>query len=35
MEFREIEMKTKLSEYLETRVRNYQHQGVYLEDDRV
>ena len=34
-EFREIELKTKMSECLDIRTRSYQHQGVYLEGDKV
>ena len=35
MEFREIELKTKMSECLDIRTRSYQHQGLYLEGDKV
>ena len=35
MEFREIEMKTKMMECLDIRTRSYQHQGLYLEGDKV
>ena len=34
-EFREAEMKTKLKDCQNIRVRSYQHQGNYVEGDKV
>ena len=35
MEFREAEMKTKLKECQDIRTRSYQHQGNYIEGDKI
>ena len=34
-EFREAEMKTKLKDCQNIRVRSYQHQGNYVEEDKI
>ena len=35
VEFREAEMKTKLKDCQNIRVRSYQHQGNYIEGDKI
>ena len=35
MEFREAEMKTKLKDCQDIRTRSYQHQGNYIEGDKI